>query len=172
MKKALRNRLAGNVTGGEAIKVQSEVEAMETTMIAGIEILLSYGMKLIEYGRVEILLEERKVPRVNIQSMNEHYSDFGLSGPYDPNNRVDMPSFNGDGGNKKCRDYLGDNSIRKMPTTILSVLEDLEKPEQVHTQEEKPEKAQGKRPADPDDVAGDVADETRLLKKRQKIGVS
>lgn len=89
--KALRHRLASAVTGGEVTKVQSEVGAMEKTMIACIEIFLSYGTGIIKHDRVKKLLDESKVPKDIIDVMNNHHSAFGLPSRYDSQNRLDIP---------------------------------------------------------------------------------
>lgn len=64
-------------------------------------------------GRVDILLDERKVPQVNIQRMKEYYSNFGLSSPYDPNNTTSVPAW-GPGDEPKGQGKEWNNFIDRL----------------------------------------------------------
>jgi hypothetical protein len=77
--KALRKRLSGVLSKETAASVNSDIEGIETKMMAGVEILLSYARLHITWTRVETLMTENQVPKEFQGLLHRSYTAFGLS---------------------------------------------------------------------------------------------
>lgn len=94
--KVLRLRLATMSQGGQATKIKDEAEALENTMIAGVEVFLSYAAGLVDLDVADkLLVEDWKLSPLQLHILNDSYSEFGLkSNPQIGKDRIiRMPGY-------------------------------------------------------------------------------